>query len=177
MIDSPVLNLGCGRKKMAGAVNLDITPDTQPDVVHNLNVFPWPFAENSFTSVHANDVIEHLDNIVAVMDELHRICKHGARIDITLPHYSSANAFTDPTHRHYFGWFSFDYFTGTHEHSYYTRTRFQLVRRQLIFYPSLLNKFVHRLAARYPSRYERAWAWVFPAWFLGFELEVVKGVN
>jgi hypothetical protein len=92
-----------------------------------------------------------------------------------VPHFSSSNAFTDPTHRHYFGWFSFDYFTGEHEHSYYTRARFRTRERKLMFYPSLLNKIVWRLANRFPASYERGWAWMFPGWFLYCELEAIKG--
>jgi SAM-dependent methyltransferase len=159
---------------MPAAVNLDVTPDTDPDVVHDLNVRPWPFPDDRFTEVHAFDVIEHLDDIVGVMNELHRVCRPGARVFVTVPHFSSANAFTDPTHRHYFGWFSFDYFTGAHEHSYYTRARFRMAGRRLVFHPTLTNKLVHRLANRFPDRYERAWAWVAPAWFLWFELEILK---
>jgi hypothetical protein len=116
-MESTVLNLGCGRKKLPHAVNLDVTPDTDPDVVHDLNVRPWPFPDDRFTEVHAHDVIEHLDDLLGVMAELHRVCRGGARVHVTVPHFSSPNAFTDPTHRHYFGWFSFDYFTGAHEHS------------------------------------------------------------
>jgi SAM-dependent methyltransferase len=168
------LNLGCGKRPIPGAVNLDITPDTKPDVVHDLNRRPWPFPDGRFTEVHAYDVIEHLDDILGTMEEIHRVCRPGARVFITVPHYSCSNAFTDPTHRHYFGWFSFDYFTGEHGHDYYTRTRFRTRSRRLFFRPSPLNKLVWRLAARFPVSYERRWAWTFPAWFLSFELEVVK---
>lgn len=169
-----VLNLGCGQKRDETAVNLDITSDTNPDVVHDLNELPWPFAADRFRSVKMLDVIEHLDNIVSVMNELHRVCRHGARITITTPHFSSSNSFTDPTHRHHLGWFSMDYFTGEHEHSYYTQARFRTIQRSLIFKPSLLNRIIRRMASRWPGWYESRWAWMFPAWFLYFELEVVK---
>jgi hypothetical protein len=36
---------------------------------------------------------------------------------------------------------------------------------------------VWRLANRYPAAYERRWAWIFPAWYLYFELEVDKGAK
>jgi SAM-dependent methyltransferase len=169
-----VLNLGCGRKRDPRAVNLDVTPDTGPDVVHDLNVVPWPFPDNRFSSVDMYDVIEHLGDLLPIMAELHRVCRDGAVIRITTPHFSCANSFTDPTHRHHLGWFSFDYFTGEHEHSYYTRARFRMQRRQMIFAATLVNKLVWRLANRYPATYERRWAWIFPAWFLSFELAVVK---
>lgn len=168
------LNLGSGRKKVSGAVNLDITDRTDPDVVHDLNRRPWPFAEGQFLEVLAHDVIEHLDDVVATMEEIHRVCADGAVVRITLPHFSSANAFTDPTHRHYFGWYSFDYFTGEHQFSFYTDRRFRRRESRIVFAPTLVNKLVWRLANRWPSAYEGRWAWMFPAWFLYFELEVVK---
>jgi SAM-dependent methyltransferase len=167
------LNLGSGKRYDAEAVNLDITSDTRPDVVHNLEQIPWPFPDNRFTRVEAFDVIEHLSDPLAAMGEIHRITKPGGRVQIALPHFSSSNAFTDLTHRSYFGYFSFDYVTGEHHHDYYTRARFVMKRRRIWFQPGLVNRVVQRLAERYPERYERRWAWMFPAWFLDFELEVV----
>src|SRR5262252_496917 len=99
-----VLNLGCGRQPDPRAVNLDITPATNPDVVHDLNARPWPFPDDQFSEVLMFDVIEHLDDLLGVMEELHRVCRDGAVVKITTPHFSSANSFTDPTHRHHLGW-------------------------------------------------------------------------
>lgn len=169
-----VINLGCGTKRLPDAVNVDLTRATSPDVVHNLNCRPWPFPDYSFDEIIFTDVIEHLDDIVGTVEETYRIARNRALVRITVPHFSSANAFTDPTHRHYFGWHSLDYFTGKHEHSYYTQARFIMQSRKLFFYPSLLNKVVRRLANRWPAVYERRWAWIFPAWFLAFDLTVVK---
>jgi SAM-dependent methyltransferase len=169
-----VLNLGCGNKHRAGAVNVDVTATTSPDVVHDLNVIPWPFPDNQFTEIHAYDVIERLADIPAVMTEIHRIARPCGKVLITVPHFSCANAFTDPTHRHYFGLFSFDYFIEGHELSFYSAARFRMLSRRLIFTPSLVNKAVWRLANRFPRRYEQRWAWIFPAWYLSFDLQVVK---
>jgi SAM-dependent methyltransferase len=169
-----VLNLGCGRKHMAGAVNVDAVASTAPDVVHDLNQRPWPLADGRFSEVHAYDVIEHLDDVVKTMEEIHRVCRHHAVVHITVPHFSSANAFTDPTHRHYFGSRTFHYVTGEHDFSFYTEARFSRRASEIIFHPSLQNKLVRRLAKRFPDVYERQWAWIFPAWFLYFELEVLK---
>ena len=169
-----ILNLGCGRRHMDGAVNLDVTSATSPDVVHDLNVRPWPFADDTFRRVVALDVVEHLDDVIATMEEIHRVCRDGALVEITVPHFSCGNAFTDPTHRHYFGAQSFHYVTGEHNFSFYTAARFKRRRAQIVFRGSLLNKLIHRLANRYPEGYEARWAWMFPAWFLSFELEVLK---
>lgn len=169
-----VLNLGCGRQPMDGAVNLDISASVGADVVHDLRRVPWPLPADTFREVYAYDVIEHLDDVVGVMEELHRICRPAARIHITVPHFSAANAFTDPTHRHQFSCFSFDYFEASHALSFYSRARFRRTRGQIVFYPSLINKIVHRLANHWPGEYERRWAWMFPAWFLSIDLEAVK---
>jgi SAM-dependent methyltransferase len=137
-------------------------------------VLPWPFDRDQFTEVLAYDVIEHLDRLVPVMEEIHRITKPGGLVRITVPHYSSSNAFTDITHRHYFSWFSTHYFTGENQWDFYTTRRFERVTTSLMFQPSLTNRVVRRLANRYPAAYEQRWAWIFPAWFLYFELRVVK---
>jgi SAM-dependent methyltransferase len=169
-----VLNLGSGRRYVPGAVNVDITPDTSPDVVHNLDVRPWPFADGSFDEIRGIDVLEHLTDLLGAMEEVHRVARPDATVTIVVPHFSSPNAYTDPTHERQFGTFSFDYFTGEHLHSYYTRVRFAMTRRELVFKQTLTNKVVRRLANRWPARYEDRWAWMFPAWFLVFELRVVK---
>jgi SAM-dependent methyltransferase len=171
---SGILNIGSGHRQRAGAVNLDINRDTHPDVVHDLNHRPWPFPDAAFSEVHAYDVLEHLDDVMGTMEEIHRICRPGAMVYLTMPHFTSSNAFTDITHRHQFGWFSFHYFTGEHEFSYYTRVRFKRRRTELVFHATLANKLVWRLANRYPEQYERRWGWMFPAWFLSVEMEVVK---
>ena len=168
------LVLGSGQKKQDDAINVDLVPSTNPDIVHDLNNRPWPLPDNQFDECHAYDVIEHLDNIVASMEEIHRVCRNGAVVRITVPHFSCGNAYTDPTHRHYFSCFSLNYFTGEHQFSYYSDCRFKRRANQILFAQTLLNKLVHRLANRFPAEYERRWAWMFPAWFLYFELEVVK---
>lgn len=171
---SRVLNLGCGRKPRAGAVNLDRTRRVGPDVVHDLNVCPWPFADDTFEQVYAMDVIEHLDDVPATMEELHRICRHRATIEIAVPHFSSANAFSDPTHRHFFSHATFRYFEDSHPLAFYSAARFRVERCNLIFSPSLVNRVVSHVANRYPDAYESRWAWIFPAWFLSVRLSVVK---
>jgi len=177
MSDSPgpqVLNLGSGRKPVPGALNVDVSEAAGADLVVNLNQLPWPFESSRFDEVLAFDVIEHLDDVVAAMAEVHRVAKDGARFRATVPHFSSANAFTDITHRHHFGWQSFEYFTGEHEFSYYSAVKFRCLARSLLFHPGLLNKLVWRFANRHPQLYERRLTWILPAWFVYVELEVLK---
>jgi SAM-dependent methyltransferase len=170
-----ILHLGAGLKYNPAAVNVDLVEDTNPDVVHDLDQTPWPFPEDRFEEVWAYDVLEHLDDLVAVMEEIHRVCRSGAIVRVTVPHFSCVNAFTDITHRRFFSSASFNYFTGENEFSFYSRCRFRRLQSQIVFFPTLLNKIVWRLARRFPEAYERRYAWIFPAWFLSFNLEVIKG--
>jgi SAM-dependent methyltransferase len=169
-----VLNLGCGRSLLAGAINLDLRAGNGVDIVHDLRRMPWPFEANSFDRIVCMDVLEHLPDTVATMEEIHRIAKPYATINIATPHFSCSNAFTDPTHCHQFGFFSFDYFTGESTHDHYTDVRFSYGRRSRIFHPLRKNMVVRRLANRWPAFYERHLAWIWPAWFISADLVAVK---
>ena len=105
-----VLNLGSGQTKIAGAVNLDINPRSRAEVIHDLNAFPYPFADNTFDTIVSRSILEHLSDIPAVMDELYRILKPGGRLIIQVPYFRSLDAFTDPTHKAFFTARSLDYF-------------------------------------------------------------------
>lgn len=169
-----ILHLGSGMKSHSNAVNLDIVPDTNPDIIHDLDKMPWPVPKDHFREVWAYDVIEHLDDIVKIMEEINRVCADGAIVKVTVPHFSCVNAFTDPTHRHFFSTSTFDYFTGQNKFGYYAKCKFRKRIASLIFHPSLINRIVQWFANRWKETYERRWAWIFPAWFLYFELEVIK---
>jgi hypothetical protein len=146
----------------------------EPDIVHDLNQVPWPLPAGHFNEVQAFDVIEHLDNVINVMEEIHRVCVDSATVRITVPHFSCSNTYTDPTHRRAFGYYSMDCVTGKSQNQILTQVRFAEVASRIVFYPSLLNKLVWRLANRFPAAYEKRWAWMFPAWFIYFEFRVVK---
>ena len=169
-----VLNLGSGRKQISGAVNVDRNPEVKPQIILDLDSIPWPFPDHTFDEIVAFDVIEHLDRIVSAMDEIYRVSRDGAKIRITVPHFSCANTFTDPTHRHQFGWLSFHFFTGESDTPLSAQSKFKRLQTRINFYPSLMNKLIWRLANRWPEAYEKRWTWMFPAWFLYVELQTVK---
>ena len=80
-----------------------------------------------FDAIVCHHVLEHLDNVIAVMEEIHRLGRPGARVYIRTPHFSSWQFYTDPTHRHPFSSRSFDYFVpGTALFAYdYSPARFR----------------------------------------------------
>jgi hypothetical protein len=94
------LNLGCGANRLPGYVNVD--KHGAPDVRHDLEVFPWPWADGSVEEVVLHHVLEHLgqtpDAFIGVMKELYRVCAPGARVRIVVPHPRHDDFLGDPTH-------------------------------------------------------------------------------
>lgn len=68
-----ILDIGCGNNKMKGAIGIDRVALPEVDIVHDLNSFPYPFEDNTFDEIYAAHIVEHLDSIIRVMEELHRI--------------------------------------------------------------------------------------------------------
>ena len=91
------LILGCGETKRAGAIHVDANPLTEPDVLHDLNQFPYPFEDSSVESIEAFHVIEHLEDPFVVMKELHRILIPNGELHIKVPHCS--RGFTHSQHK------------------------------------------------------------------------------
>lgn len=169
-----VLNLGCGRQKRADAWNVDLLPAVEPDLVWDLDRHPYPLPRGHFEKIVAQDVIEHLADVRAFVEEAHALLEPDGVLEITTPHFSSPNSFTDPTHRHHLGYFSFDYFTDDSPWSFYSEARFHVVERVLVFHPGRFGKYFARWANRHPALYEQRFAWVLPAWFLIFRLAAIK---
>jgi SAM-dependent methyltransferase len=105
------LNLGAGGRCLKDHVNLDIIKYDGIDVVWNLEETPLPFQDETFEEVRAYNVLEHIENFIPLMEELHRIMKKGAILKIVVPYYNSKGAFQDPTHRRFFTEETFLYFT------------------------------------------------------------------
>jgi SAM-dependent methyltransferase len=93
------LNVGCGRDIRKGWVNLDGVKFEGIDVVHNLDKFPYPFKDNTFEEVWAQQIIEHLDHPQEFVKELWRISKPGAKVVIGTVHFSSPCVWGDITHK------------------------------------------------------------------------------
>ena len=94
------LNLGCGRKLLNGYINVDKAGS--PNIKHDLEEFPWPWENDSVEEILLDHVLEHLGkdtNIyLAIMKEMYRVCRAGAKIRIIVPHFRHHSFFDDPTH-------------------------------------------------------------------------------
>lgn len=168
------LDIGAGTvERLPGAMRLDSARAVRPDVVADVNR-PLPFRSDAFDVVGAYDVVEHVDDLVRLVEEVHRVLRPGGIFQVTTPHFSSSNVYADPTHRRALSLRSFDCFADGHPLHYYSGARFRVRTASLMFKGRLLGRLLFHLARRFPAWYEERLAWVFPAWFLYFELEAVK---
>jgi len=168
-----VLDIGCGSAKYPGATGLDISADTDADVVHDLDVFPYPIADGSFDQILLQDVIEHVAQPIRVFEELHRIARPGARIQLRTPHFSSVLAYGDPTHRHYFSTVAIRSL-GEPRFAHYTDVRFRLEHVTLDLWLPFRLTGIAALANRFQLPYESYFAFRFPTMNIRAEFEVVK---
>jgi SAM-dependent methyltransferase len=168
-----VLDIGCGSAKYPGAVGLDISADTDADIVHDLDAFPYPIEDGSFDQILMQDVIEHVAQPIRVFEELHRIARPGARIQLRTPHFSSVLAYGDPTHRHYFSTVAIRSL-GEPRFAHYTDVRFRIEHVTLDLWLPFRVCGIAALANRFQLPYESYFAFRFPTMNIRAEFEVVK---
>jgi SAM-dependent methyltransferase len=122
------LHLGCGNDVLPGWVNHDLAALPGVDVVHDLDSYPWPFDDDRFTEIRMHHVLEHLREPVQAIEEIHRIARNGATVQIRVPYWNSTDWASDPTHKTAFSEYSFDFFDPAKRHGrerpYYSSARF-----------------------------------------------------
>jgi SAM-dependent methyltransferase len=167
-----VLDIGCGRSKLPGAVGIDRLPNTDADVIHDLDVIPYPLDDDSFDAVLARHVLEHVEAPLDVLAELHRVTRAGGVVTIITPHFSSSTSWRDPTHRHHFASRSFDYLVAGTHWAFYSDVRFEVLERRITLgmvrgprgrvVPVFRIVGIERVVNRFIDVFERWWAFPLP---------------
>lgn len=182
------LNLGCGRDYRPGWINLDFNRSVKADVYADLNK-KLPFKDNEIDYILLDNVLEHVtrEKYFKFIEELHRICKNGAIIDIFVPHYSGMYALKHPTHYIYFGVGSFDTFKPQQGFNgeRYSSARFNVLKEKLLFFHhNLANmKFLSRLPINWLFNFSSLWRQLMEKFHIfGFDeiyfrLKVVKNLK
>lgn len=175
--DTPSLDVGCGLNKRPGAIGIDRNRRTAADVLADIDRGALPFRDSTFGSVSLVHVIEHVGDVVASLEEAHRVLRPGGRLLIETPHYSDASSFADPTHRWHLNSFSFRYFTEAGGYDYYSRCRFRQVRLEvklLRLWKLLGFEFAVNRSRAFRKFWEYYLCFLVRGKALVFELEAVK---
>ncbi len=170
------LVLGHAGKEHNDAITVDIDPTHNPDVVHNLNMTPYPFEDNQFKEIICHHVLEHLDDLPPVMDELHRICHPEGTVYIEVPHHTSwcANV---PEHKLFFNSFAFEGYIADGKNLWLKGKKFECIKKEVTFHRRFRFLGLHKLFNRFPMEYERFWTYMFPAEHCKVTLKPIKETN
>lgn len=174
------LNIGCGKKKMDGYINIDLNPRINPDILMDAsNIDNYKrFRDGSISEIISEHFLEHTLNPEAIMKEWHRMLVPGGIIKLKFPHFS--RGFTTPTHHVGFDicWsMHFDKDNATASYTNYNLTLIKRVFRWIVYldlYPCgkitkffllIMDRIISLLANLNPEFCSRIWCY----WVGGFE--------
>jgi predicted SAM-dependent methyltransferase len=168
------LNFGCGLDYKKGYTNADITPKVKADVYFDFEKFPYPFKDNKFDRVYASHILEHLKNVVRILEELHRISKAGAIIEIKTPYFTTPGAMTNFHHITYFSSGTLNIFEPKSGYHYYTSASYHILEKKIAF--GRLYKYLglQFLFNKFQTVYEAFFCFIFPAREMQYKLLVIK---
>lgn len=167
-----ILNVGCGQTRLENSIGIDFDPQSRADVIHDLDQYPWPFADTSFERIICWHVLEHLRNPQQAMGEIHRLARPHALVEIATPHYSSPDSWGDMTHYMHFSLKTFEPF---YQERPDRPAPFSLVSRRLTFgkgLPSLTGRAIAALFGL--GFYEKYVSFIFRAANMEFVFRVIK---
>lgn len=100
--EHPRLNMGCGFKKINDYWNVDIEAACNPDQILDFEKTPWPYDDDFFDKITADNILEHLGQdpkvFTNIIKEMYRISKDGAEWYINVPHHRCDLFWDDYTH-------------------------------------------------------------------------------
>ena len=169
-----IVNLGCGKDKKPEEIGVDIMAGPNVDVVADLNIYPMPFEDNSVDIIRSSHCFEHLNNLVALMEDIHRILKPGGLLEFTVPHVSNIDYYRDPTHIRPFTLGTMDYFVKGQQPFKYTNVEFEYLKKVLTFGGGLRGKIGELLAWLSVRRYEKYYCWKYPCYEIHYKLRALK---
>jgi SAM-dependent methyltransferase len=120
-----ILNLGSGKDWNPEYLNADIQASKTPDWLVDISDIKWgdtletrfgqlEVVPGMFETILANDVLEHIPNLVDAMTNCKELLKVGGEMRIHVPYDLSLGAWQDPTHVRAFNENSWRYYTDWH---------------------------------------------------------------
>ena len=177
------LDLGCGKYPKLGFLGVDSGPTSGAQIKQDVMEYLGSLDEGTVSEVHASHFLEHFEpkGLLNLLNEVNRVLVPGGMLDVTVPHFSNPEYYSDPTHRQAFGIYTFAYFceSSIFERDlpvyaristwhldkvtigFIPRKRRRLLGISLNFLTVGLNNLINW---RYSlmERYERYLCWIFP---------------
>lgn len=116
------LDLACGETPAQDYQGVDKYPVGDTKWICDLDTYPWslngqPLPDESCDALYCSHFVEHVEDLVAFMDECWRVLVPRGTLTIRHPYQFSVWAWQDPTHRRALNEYTWAYFDrGQREH-------------------------------------------------------------
>lgn len=169
------LNLGCGKRIIPGAINLDKHKFPGVDILHDLDKFPYPFKDNQFDEIYCFNILPFVEDFIKTMEEIYRIAKDGAIIKILDVPSPSPFSFQNPLVVTRLAFNTFEYYKkdkGTE--NYLFKPHLRTLKRKYIFSENKYLSWISPIINLSLKFYTRFLFNIFPSNYLYYELGVMK---
>jgi len=107
-----IVELGCGnRKAIEDSLGVDLLDSPCVDIVGDAVDVLRMFPPGSLKEIHAYHFIEHVDDVDELLEVIARTLEPGGVFICVAPHFSNPYFYSDPTHKTFFGLYTFCYWT------------------------------------------------------------------
>jgi predicted SAM-dependent methyltransferase len=178
-----LFDIGCGSNKIEPlAYGLDIMKAPTVNILCDIEK-QLPIKNEVANDVYSRHTLEHVAQLENIIDEMLRISKPGGLIHIVVPHFSNSLAYSDYTHKRFFGLYTFNYFCSDkckywNTPNYQKNFNFKIIRKRLIFRNitlfSKLFEYVFNSSEWYSYIYESKLSWFLPCSEIEFVLSKLE---
>ncbi len=176
------LNLGSGNIRFQDFTNVDRVKLPNVDIVHDLDVMPYPFPDGSVDEIRMSHCLEHLENPIKAIGEIYRMLKPRGVLTLRLP-YPGHPVAHNMWHKQGFQAKDFYALDKDHNAHYFLDKIIDVDFRvkKIKYIPNIppalfpfwfLERFLLLLANENPRVYEAYWSQLFPA--SEYEIILVK---
>jgi len=99
-----VLELGCGEyKENPASIAVDVLAHPAVDVVGDAIEALLATPPGSVDLIRSRHFLEHIEDTTGLLRASRRALRDGGSFSATVPHFSNAHFYSDPTHKTFFG--------------------------------------------------------------------------
>lgn len=127
------VDLGCGiNKKKEGYIGVDQFEGFGVDIVCDIDK-GISLEDNTVDKLYSSHFLEHVKDFIKTMEEIYRICKPNAEIEIKVPHFSGISGYC-VFHKRFFRYDSFDNLDKNKRRMFVTdKCDIEIISKRIIF--------------------------------------------
>jgi SAM-dependent methyltransferase len=183
-----LLEIGCGNNKRTNeAIGIDILDYDCVDIVGDAMDVLKKIPDNIVDGISSYHFLEHADNLDLLLGEVARVLRLGGLFQVVVPHFSNPYFYSDPTHKNYFGLYTFSYLGNDRifrrKVPHYKAVSFRLIDVDLLFKsppPFIIRYGIKKVlgamfnSCRYMQEfYEENLCYLFPCYEIKYVIEKI----